>query len=221
MKMRRGMFPIIAVGTLAGALVLPSPVKAQSREHSWEFVLPVIYSPSTTVTGEGGSKADLNSDLGFGFGIGYNPSNHFQVNGMFTWSTRSYDATIANTDGTARKASGTLESSTIAINAMYFLNPTGVTPFISGGIGSTFVDSNIPNGLGQTTCWYDPWWGYICDTYTPTKSETAVSYTAGVGVRIPVNRAFSVQASYNKLWLDLNNSKPDIDGWKLDFVFRM
>jgi len=222
MKSRRGLFPIIALGALAGALVLPSPAKAQSRAHSWEFILPVTYSPSVTVTGQSGSSADLNSDLGFGFGIGYNPSNNFQVNGMFTWSTRSYNATLVDSpSGTPRKASGTLESSTFAVNAVYFLNASGVTPFVSGGIGSTFMDSNIPNGVPTSGCWYDPWWGYYCDTYYPTKSETAVSYTAGVGVRIPVNRAFSVQASYNKLWLDLSNSKPDLDGWKLDFVFRM
>jgi len=222
MKWMSRMFSIFAAGVLAGALVLPSPAQAQSRAQSWEFILPVIYSPSMTVTGQSGSSADLNSDLGFGFGIGYNPSNHLQVNGTFTWSTRSYNATLVDSpSGTPRKASGTLESSTFALNATYFFLPSGVTPFVSGGIGSTFVDTNIPNGVPSSGCWYDPWWGYYCDTYYPTKYETAVSYTAGVGVRIPVNRAFSVQGSYNRLWLDLSSSKPEVDGWKLDFVFRM
>jgi opacity protein-like surface antigen len=217
------MFSIVAAGALAGALV-PSPVQAQGspRAHSWEFILPVTYSPSMTVTGEGGSSANLNSDLGFGFGIGYNPSNHLQLNGLFTWSYRNFNATIVDTGtGTNLKRSGTLESSTVMLNAIYFFMPTGVTPFVSGGVGSTFVDTNIPTGPSQPVCWYDPWWGYICDDYSPTKSQTAVSYSAGVGVRIPVNRAFSVQGSYNKLWIDASNAKPEIGGWKLEFVFRM
>ncbi len=224
MKWMSRMFPVVAVGMLAGALVLPSPVQAQgsTRANSWEFILPVTYSPSMTVTGEGGSSADLNSDLGFGFGIGYNLNNHFQLTGLLTWSTRSYNATLVDaSNGTRRNASGTLESSTIAVNAVYFLMPQGITPFVSGGIGSTFIDTNIPNGIPTSGCWYDPWYGTICNTYYPTKSETAVSYSAGIGVRIPVNRAFSVQGSYNRLWVDLSNSKPEIDGWKLDLVFRM
>ncbi len=223
MKSMSPVLPIVLVGALAGALMLPSPVKAQGsqRASSWEFILPITYSTSTTVTGQGGSSADLNSDLGFGIGFGYNLNNHLQLNGLLTWSTRSYNATLVNTDGTTRKASGTLESSTLGINAVYFFIPQGITPFVSGGIGSTFVDSNIPSGPGSTTCWYDPYYGYICDTYTPTRTETAFSYTAGIGVRIPVSRAFSVQGSYNKLWIDMSNSKPEIDGWKLDFIFRM
>jgi len=224
MKWMSRMFSIVTIGMLAGALVLPSSVQAQGspRAHSWEFILPVTYSPSLTVTGEGGSSASLNSDLGFGFGFGYNPSNHLQVNTLFTWSYRNFDATIVDaTNGTNFNRSGTLESSTIMVNAIYFFMPSGVTPFVSGGIGSTFVDTNIPVGPTTGACWYDPWYGYICNSYTPTKSETAVSYSAGVGVRIPVNRAFSVQGSYNKLWIDANNSKPEIDGWKLEFVFRM
>jgi hypothetical protein len=30
-----------------------------------------------------------------------------------------------------------------------------------------------------------------------------------------------VQGSYNKMWLDYSKSRPEIDGWKLDLVFRM
>ena len=70
MKLIFRMFPVIAVGVLMGGLVFPSSVKAQgtSRAGSLEFFLPVIYSPSTTVGGQGGSSADLSSDLGLGFG---------------------------------------------------------------------------------------------------------------------------------------------------------
>jgi hypothetical protein len=44
---------------------------------------------------------------------------------------------------------------------------------------------------------------------------------AGAGVRFEVSRSFSMQASYNKMWLDLTNGSPDIDGFRIDFVFRM
>ena len=55
----------------------------------------------------------------------------------------------------------------------------------------------------------------------PTKTQTAVSYTAGAGVRFEVTRSVSVQGSYNKMWLDYSNGTPTFDAWRLDFVFRM
>jgi hypothetical protein len=222
MKLIFRMFPVVAVGVLMGGLVFPSSVKAQgtSRAGSLEFILPVIYSPSTTVGGQGGSSADLNSDLGLGFGFGYNVNNHFQLSGLFNWSTRSYNANIVSDDGTTRRASGTLDTSTIAFNATYFLMSSNFTPYVSGGIGSVFVDSNIPSGQGSTACWYDPFYGYVCNSYAETKTYTSVSYTAGLGVRWEMSRQFALQGSYNKLWIDANSTK-EFDGWRLDFVFRM
>ena len=103
---------IVAIGVLAGALMLPSTVMAQSRANSLEFILPIIYSPSSSFNGQGGSSADLATDLSSGFGIMYNLNNHLQLGGMFTWNTRSYNATIVQDNGVRRQASGTLESST-------------------------------------------------------------------------------------------------------------
>jgi opacity protein-like surface antigen len=223
MKSNSRLFPTLATVVLAAVLVLPSLVRAQgsSRAGTLEFILPITYSPSTSFDGEGGSSAKLNSDLGMGLGLGYNINDHLQLGGLITWSSRSYNATLINTDGTSRNGSGTMDSATIGLNATYFFMPSGFTPFVTGGIGSTFTDSNIPTGPGSTQCWWDPWYGYICNSYTPTKTQTAFSYTAGVGVRFDINRIFSLQGSYNKMWIDYSKGTPEIDGWKIDFVFRM
>lgn len=223
MKSTFKIFPVVAVGSLGGALMLPVPVNAQEapRAGSWEFILPVVYSPSADFDGQGGSSASVNSDMSTGFGFGYNVNNHLQVNGMFNWNYRSYNANIIQNNGTVRKASGTLNSSTLAVNAAYYFSPSGTTPFLTAGLGSTFLDSNVPSGPPQTGCWYDPWYGKICDTYTPTKTQTAVSYAGGVGMRFALNRAFSLQASYNRSWVDFSNAKPQFDSLKLDLVFRM
>lgn len=217
-------FSIALVGALAGALVLPSPVQAaqgSSRAGSWEFILPINYSQSTSFNGEGGSSASLNSDVGMGLGFGYNLNNHFQLGGTISWSARNYAATLVDSNGTTRRASGTLDSSTIALNGTYYLMQGGFSPFLTGGIGSTFIDSNIPNGQGSTACWWDPWYGYVCDTYQATKTQTALSYSAGAGVRFELTRGVSVQGSYNRMWLDYSKANPSLDSWRLDFVFRM
>ncbi|HEY6242151.1 MAG TPA: outer membrane beta-barrel protein [Burkholderiales bacterium] len=223
MKSISRLFSIVAAGALAGALALPSPVQAQGapREGSLEFILPISYSPSTSFNGQGGSSAELNSTLGFGFGLGYNVNNHLQLGGTVNWGYRNYIATTTNNNGTTSQGSGQLSSSTIGFNAIYYFMSSGLTPFLSAGIGSTWVDTGIPNGLPQTGCWYDPWYGYVCNSYTPTKSQTAVSYTGGAGVRFEVSRAFSVQASYNKAWIELTKGTPEVDSWRVDLVWRM
>ena len=224
MKSILRIFSIVAAGALAGALALPSPVQAQGRDRagSLEFILPIILTPSSHFNGQGGSSADINSNLAFGLGLNYNLNSHFQVGGLFSWSYQNYTGNVTDaTTGAISKVSGTLSSSTIGLNATYFLMPSGTSPYLTGGFGSTFVDSNIPNGIPSTGCWWDPWYGQICSTYVPTKTQTGLSYSAGAGMRFELNRTFSLQGSYNRAWWSLGSSTPSMDIWRLDFVFRM
>lgn len=194
-----------------------------SRGGNWEFILPLIYSESATVKGQNGSSVNLDADWGLGFGFGYNINDHFQLNGLFSWSSRSYNATVVKTDGTTQRYSNYMESSTIALNGVYYFLPGDVTPFVSGGVGITYIDTNIQNGPASGTCWYDPWWGYVCDTFVPTKTENDFSYNAGLGVRWDIDRKFSMQGSFNRMWIDFSKASgiPNFDMWRLDFIFRM
>ncbi|NTW59668.1 MAG: outer membrane beta-barrel protein [Nitrospirae bacterium] len=211
--------------------IMPGPADAQSytavrpggRAGTWEFTLPLLYADSARISGQNGTSVDINSGYGFGFGFGYNFTDNFQLNGLFNWNSRTYDATTVNTDGTTRKYSNYVDTSTISLNGVYYFMNGDFTPFVSGGVGITYVDTNIPTGSGSTSCWYDPWWGYVCSSYVPTKTENDISYNAGVGVRFEANRQFALQFGYYKTWIDVSraSSTPDFDIWKLDFIFRM
>jgi hypothetical protein len=217
---------------IVGVAVLTTDADAQAymtsrpggRAGSWDFFMPLTFSPSWTIDGQGGSKADFDATWGFGFGFGYNLSDHFQMNGLFSWSARNYTATLvdANTGQTTRYGN-TAYSSTFSLNGIFYLLPGDITPFVSGGVGLTYTDTSIPTGFGGgTTCWWDPWYGYVCSNSYPTKTETDVSYSLGIGVRFDLNRQFSLQPSYNKAWIDVNKAgTPDFDIWRLDFIFRM
>ena len=221
----------LAFAAIAGAaLYIPvaeaqgfTAVRPGGRGGTSDFYLPLIYGDSATISGQGGSSVDLNADWGFGFGFGYNFSDNFQLNGLFNWSSRSYDAKTVNTDGTTRKYSNYMDSSTISVNGVYYFLKGDITPFVSGGVGITYVDTNIPTGSGSTSCWYDPWYGYVCSSYVPTKTQNDVSYNAGLGVRYDVNRQFGLQFGYYKTWIDISKASgtPDFDIWRLDFIFRM
>lgn len=200
-----------------------SVIRPAERKGIWNFYLPLSYSEGATIDGPGGSSVDLNDDFGFGFGAGYNFNDHFQLGGMFNWNSRSYDATAIRDDGSRARYSNYMETSTIGLNGTYYILDKNFTPFVSGMLGYTWVDTNIQNGPASGYCWWDPWWGYVCSEYVPTKTESDWSYGLGLGVRYDFNQSFSMQFSYNKSWIDFENasSTPDFDTWRLDLVFNM
>jgi opacity protein-like surface antigen len=222
----------LVIAAFAGATLYVPVAEAQTytavrpdgRGGQWEFILPITFTDSATVKGQGGSSVDINSDWGGGFGFGYNINDRFQINGIYSWGYRSYDATIVGTDGSKQKYNSFMNTATLALNGIFYILDGNVAPFVSGGIGITHIDTNIPSGSSSTNCWYDPWWGYMCSSYVPTKTQDDVSYTAGLGLRWDINRMFSLQGAYNKMWIDIQHSAggmPDFDIFRLDFIFRM
>ena len=195
-------------------------IRPGGRGGNWEFILPLAYTDTTTVHGQGGSSLRINNDWSTGFGFGYNINDNFQVNGLFTWAYRGYDATIVQTDGTTRRYSNYMDTSTIGVNGVYYLMGGNFTPFISAGIGYTYIDTNIQTGTGSTSCWWDPWYGYVCTSYAQTKTESDWNYNVGIGVRFDVNRAFSLQGSYNRMWLEADKVKKQAQRSAADQFFK-
>jgi opacity protein-like surface antigen len=209
------------------ALAVPA---AQARDRgnngagSLEFTVPINYTSSTNITGQNGSSADINAALSTGFGMGYNINDNFQINGTFSWGNRNYSAVTTPTGGsTVTNYNGTLNTSSLQMNAVYYFMAGDFTPFVSGGFGTTYIDSNIPNGGSSSSCYWDPYWGYVCGTYVPTKTSNNISYSAGLGARMDISRNFALQGSINRMWIDAAQagSKPEFDSFRIDFVFRM
>jgi opacity protein-like surface antigen len=219
---RTGLKATFAV--VAGMSLCVPAAQAAGRGNngagSMEFNVPLNYMSSASVNGDGGSSASVNAALGTGFGMGYNFSDNLQVNGQFTWSSRNYRATVLDGGGAPVDYSNTLYTSTVLLNAVYYFMPGDFTPFVSGGIGTTFTDSNIIDPGGGSGCYVYPIYGYMC--YTPTKTSTNLSYNYGVGVRKDVNRGFALEGSWNQIYIDTAQSKDlKTDIWRVNFIFRM
>jgi opacity protein-like surface antigen len=199
-------------------------VRPDGRGGNWEFMLPIIYTDSASFTGQGGASLDINDDWGMGLAFGYNINDHFNINGIMSWSSRSYEATAVLDSGATARYSNSMETTSLSLNGTYHFLSGDITPFVSGGIGWMFVDTNIQDGPASGTCWWDPWWGYVCNTYVPTRTEDDISYHAGIGVRFDVSSEVSLQASYNKMWVDFEKASggmPEFDLFKIECIFRM
>jgi outer membrane protein W len=215
----------LVLATIAAVTLFAPVVEAKDRGNrgngSVEFSVPINYTTSTNVTGSNGGTAELSESLSSGFGLGYNFNDNFQINGTLTWGYRNYNAQAVDVNtGLTNKYSGTIDTSSVQLNAVYYFMDGDFTPFVSGGFGNTFIDSNIPNGTSSSTCYWDPYWGYVCGSYVPTKSSYNVSYNAGLGVRMDLNKQFALQGSVNRMWIN-TEAKPEVDMFRIDLIFRM
>jgi opacity protein-like surface antigen len=193
------------------------------RAGKWEFTLQPSYTGSKNFDSGNGTSGRVDSTLGFGFGVAYNLNNNFALGGDFVWASGSYSATItpaAGNGNAAQTLNGVLDTSTIRFNVIWNMIGQGdFTPFVIGGIGSTYVDTNIPYA-GPPVCWYDPWWGYYCSQ--PTRTAYDISYSGAIGVRWEIDRNIFLRALANRVWLDAGGSlgTPYFDQYRIDVGFK-
>ena len=212
---------------VAGLLGRADPGSAyrsrQGRQGRYEFSFQPRYVASKDIGFEGGSKVELDQALGVGVGFGYNITDKFALQLDASWSKTDYQAKIATSaggnPGTAT-VDGTLHLGTIALDMSYYFLDGPLTPFVMGGFGWTVADSNIPSGPPQDTCWWDPWYGYICTAYQNTYKNSYFSYNLGLGARWEVTQAFFLRGSVGWQWVDLGRAgTTDFMGGRLDLGY--
>jgi opacity protein-like surface antigen len=193
-------------------LLAPALLQAQDsfgRDARWEFTLTPLYSLSQGIDAEGGSHMETSDELGFAMGLGYNFGERLNLNFGFQWGANDYDADIYDETGDLIRISGSYDQWTTWVGGEFNIMDSPITPYVSGGIGYSWFDTNIPNGLPQTGCYWDPWYGYICYNYYPTKTVDAFSYKAGLGLRWDVNPKFFMKFGYEEQWHQLDNTDGD------------
>ncbi len=212
---------------MASSLLVSAHAQALSdsyRSQNWEASFRVSNTEGDRYKGDSGSVAETDASVGWGLGLGYNVNENFAVSGSFNWADVDYKANIIPAAGNGSAAfdiNGTLQTSTLNINGTYSFLRKSLTPFVTGGIGASYIDTNIPNGPPVPVCWYDPWYGYYCGSVIPTKDETNFSYNVGAGLRWDVVDNFFIKATANKLWIEAsgNIGHPDFLSYSVDFGF--
>jgi opacity protein-like surface antigen len=213
----------VAVFGLIAAYAAGAAAQSSQRAGKWEFTLQPQYTHSLSFDSGNGTSGTVGSSLGFGFGVAYNLNNNLALGGDFVWSSASYSATItpaAGNNGSPQTLNGVLDTSTLRFNVIWNMIATGnFTPFVIAGIGSTYVDTNIPYG-GPPVCWYDPWWGYYCSQ--PTRSAYDVSYSGALGVRWEIDRNIFLRGLVNRTWIDVGGAlgTPWVDQYRIDVGFK-
>ena len=212
------------------ALLLCSATALADRGPGWDFGGELLYQFSQDVDFEGGSKADLDDDLGLALSFTYRFNSRFELLFGVDWNSIIYKANIAPAPispggpivGSGFSVDGEVEYWTPRVGVNFNLLEGDLTPYVTGGVGWSFIDTNVPDGRAQSACWWDPWYGYICGTFQDTKSTDVLEYNVGAGLRWDLNRTMSLRFGYERHWLDLDEatSTPGFDQLKLGVIGR-
>ena len=220
------------------ALVLVSTAaltawQSASAQHSgnagaagdWEFRIGPAWIDSKTVDFNGGTTVNLSSTTGIKIGTGYYVTDQLIVGGNFSYASGDFRGNVASgtPGGGFVVENGHIDYSSFTFDATYLLPlQSAIKPFGEIGLGWAWYNTNIASGPPQTGCWWDPWWGYYCGTYQPTRTAYYVSYMAALGVRWEIDRSLFVRALANRQWLQAGGSLGNtwFDQYRVDLGFK-
>lgn len=193
------------------------------RAGRWEASAQIIGSSSESSGGEMGSGLDVDSDIGFAFGFAYNFNEHFAMGMDFSFLNPDYEATIETEDGDTITIDHEMDVFNGNLYGTWNFMEGPFTPYVQAGMGWTYIDSNVADGLPSTGCWWDPWWGYVCANFYDTYDDTSFSYGAGAGLRYEFGNGMFVKGSYNVMELDGggDGADPSFDLWRLELGWQL
>jgi outer membrane protein assembly factor BamA len=200
-------------------------IESGQRSGRTEFTIQAAYQGSETFDLGEGSEMKTSSDTGFGMSFGHNIDNHWNIGFGMSFNNASYNATVpeqGSSNTTTIKSK--VDSFNGQLNATYHLLEGNLTPFVTGGIGWTYSDSNIADGPASSTCWYDPWYGYYrCGYYQSTHTDTSFSYSAAAGLRWDISDKHFLRGSIGKQWVNMSiaDNTPSFTLGRIEFGFMM
>ena len=186
-----------------------------------EVYIGPVFTDGKKYSFEGGSTATTSTSTGIVLGFAKNFNAHLAAGVEFEWTDQDYRATVQPGPGNPNLAgqyNSSIESRTIRFFGTYNLLEKDFTPYVTGGMGWTYIDTNIPAGLPENVCWAYPWYGGYCTSYVPTQTTTKFSYNAGAGLRLDAGKGV-FRVAVNSQWYDFGGSygSGNVIQYRIDF----
>lgn len=222
-KMNHYILSFALAGLAFGANDAQAQFSTSSRAGSWDFGLTITDQSSEVLYGQEDSSLDIASRVGWGLTALYNANDHLAVGLDFVWNRPNYEATRIVEDPMAPDTvRSKLDMFSYEVKGVYHIVDGAFTPFVEASAGWTNMDSNIPDGPPTSGCWWDPWWGYICNSYYSTYSKTRFSYGGAVGFRFDMRGGVGIKASYGVKEIDTSNAteSASFENWRLELLWK-
>jgi len=146
-------------------------------------------------------KLDFEDDWGFTLGGGYHLNNHLFVGGDLLFANSTFNGTSSEDDSKLRQS---MRQWGITAGFEYNLLEGPLTPYISAGLGFTYLETDVPNADPEYVCIPDYYWGWWCYWAYPVYSDWFFTYYAGVGLRWDISDRSVIRFSYKSNWIDVS-----------------
>ncbi|SET71917.1 outer membrane beta-barrel protein [Thalassotalea agarivorans] len=204
-------------GTIVGSILLFWITTTQAlanesiRSGKWEGSFQIIGADDQFIESYEGSTLEIKDDLGWGFTLGYNFNPHVAVNFEMVATRPTYKANLIDDNGNeVPEIHHKADIWHSQFNLVYNVFSTKFTPYVQAGVGWTYIDSNIASAPPEGVCWWDPWWGWICDTYQATYNDSRFSYNGAVGLKYEFDNYSFVRAGVGMNFVSTNSGE-DLD----------
>jgi len=199
-------FKKIAIGSLT-VLIVTSLYAKNNRNKSMEFYFVPQYIDSKVLNFESGAKADIDSSVSLGFGLGYNFTPNWNLGLLFSYAEADYEGTYYDESGSWQTKRHTLYTSSINLVGTYNFMKGAFTPFVSGHIGYTHTNTGIDNGEDYISC-PPPMYPYppgYCYPYDGAYTDNSVNYGGFAGMRYDFDNRFFMKAAVGVNHIDYNS----------------
>lgn len=214
-----GLILGIIMAAAAQAQSFRVPSNNDGRAGDWEFTIQLQTNAADTYNGKQQTSIRLNQRTGFGFGAAYNLTEHFSLGADLNFSSPRYTATIQPQE--EREAAQSFQNRADIVTGQFKgtwnILKSSLTPYIEAGGGFTFVDSNVRDTQVPVTCWYDPWYGTVCNT--SSYNDTNFSYGGAAGFRWDTKNSMVLKLSINTLTIDTSDD-PTINSIRFEIGAR-
>ena len=217
-------FPIVFVfAVLALGANSAMAQRSSDRAGTWDFGVAMVDQSAETLDGQQSSTLDIAGRLGWNITALYNLNDHLAFGLDFGWNRPNYEATRIVEDTTLPDTiRSKLDMFSYEFKGAFHLIDGPLTPYVEASAGWTNMDSNIPDGPPTTGCWWDPWWGYICDSNYSTYSKTRFSYGGALGLRFDTPNGIGIKGSYGIKEIDTSNAteSASFEVWRLELLWQ-
>jgi opacity protein-like surface antigen len=201
---------VVAGFALAAPAQIPMAWEPFNRASMWEVygIGQYLHSEDVSFNGPMGDVKVKMGDTGLGgFGVAYHFNDFLAVHAdlMFGNATFSGDLPV-ETGGTFHvKQDAFLQTG--RFNVDYNIINRRLTPFVTAGIGYQYMETELENLPPATVCWWNPWWGWICQTGHAHAWETDFTWNVGAGIRWNITDQLFIKATGGAQWLEYGGAK--------------
>jgi opacity protein-like surface antigen len=192
-------------------VVAQAPKTGPANANRWgtsEFYLGGSYvSGGTNQLEDAPVTLNFDDDWNFILGGGYNLNDNLYIGGEMSFASTSFTGIGEDPEtGEESRLNQRLEQWGLLVGIEYNLLKGPITPYLSAGLGFTYMETDVPGGDLELIC-YPGYWQWWCYYAYPIYSDWFFTYYAGAGIRWDVNDRTVVRLSYKSNWIDASGLK--------------